>query len=113
MNPSEATTFEIEAQSGQNISNIGGDQTIYFGDRGRAAHIGRVLGTVGLVLSVLGSVVLVPAAVTTAHGVLHDIHHGGLQTPYTRYVSWVCVVAAGLLVGGLLIKRFARILVGR
>ncbi len=113
MNPSEATTFEIEAQSGQNISNIGGDQTIYFGDRGRATRIGRVLATVGLLLSLLGFAVLVPVGVTTAHSVLQDIHGThGLQTPY-HYLSWVWAVAAGLLVGGLVIKRFARILVGR
>ena len=113
MNPSEATTFEIEAQSGQNISNIGGDQTIYFGDRSRATRIGRVLATLGLLLSLLGFAVLVPVGVTTAHSVLHDIHAGGLQTPYTHYVSWVWAVAVGLLVGGLVIKRVARILVGR
>ena len=114
MNPSEATTFEIEAQSGQNISNIGGDQTIYFGDRSRATRIGRVLATLGLLLSLLGFAVLVPVGVTTAHSVLRDIHHpGGLQTPYTHYLSWGWFAAVGLLVGGFVIKRVARILVGR
>jgi hypothetical protein len=114
MDPSQATTFEIEAQSGQNISNIGGDQTIYFGDRSQATRIGRVLAMLGLLLSVLGIAVLMPAGITTAHSVWHDTHHvGGLQTPYTRYLSWVWALAAGLLVAGLVIKRVARILVGR
>lgn len=112
MNPSEATTFEIEAQSGQNISNIGGDQTIYFGDRSRATRIGRVLAAVGLLLSFVGVAVLVPVGVTTAHSVLHDKHAGALQA-YTHYVSWVWFAAVGLLIGGLVIKRFARIMVGR
>ena len=28
---SDPVTFEIDRQSGQNISNVGGDQTIYYG----------------------------------------------------------------------------------
>ncbi len=113
MNPSEITTFEIEAQSGQNVSNIGGDQTIYFGDRSRATRVGRIAEVVGLLLSLVGLAVLVPVAVATAHSVLHDIHGQGLQTPYTHYLSAGWAAAVGLLVVGFVVKRFARITVGR
>jgi hypothetical protein len=113
MNPSDGTTFEIETQSGQNVSNIGGDQTIYFGDRSRANRIGRIVEALGLSLCLIGVGVLVPAGVTTAHSVLHDIHARGLQTPYTNYLSAGWAVAIGLSVVGLLVKRFARIAVGR
>jgi hypothetical protein len=113
MNPSDGTAFEIEAQSGQNVSNVGGDQTIYFGDRSRANRIGRIVEAVGLSLCIIGIGVLVPVGVTTSHSVLHDIHTHGLQTPYTHYLSAGWAVAIGLSVVGLLVKRFARIVVGR
>jgi hypothetical protein len=51
MTSNEAVTFEIDRQSGQNISNIGGDQTIYYGDRNRATRAGKVLAALGLLLS--------------------------------------------------------------
>jgi hypothetical protein len=113
MDPSDVTTFEIGAQSGQNVSNIGGDQTIYFGDRSRATRIGRGLAVLGLVLFLVGLGVLVPVGMTTARSVVHDIHAGGLQTPYTHYLSAGWAAAAALLAGGLIVKRFARITVGR
>jgi hypothetical protein len=113
MDPSDPTTFEIQAQSGQNVSNIGGDQTIYFGDRSRANRIGRVVEALGLSLSLIGLAVLVPVGVTTAHRVLHDISTGGAKTPYTHYLWWGWAVAVGLLVCGLVVKRFARITLGR
>jgi hypothetical protein len=106
-------SFEIDRQSGQNISNIGGDQTIYYGDRSRAVRIGKVLGALGLFLSLVGVALLVPIGVTTANSMLHAVHAGGVEAPYTQYLpsGWPAVV--GLLVGGFVVKRFARIMVGR
>lgn len=108
------TTFEIDSQWGQNVSNIGGDQTINYGERSRAARIGKVLAALGLVLSLVGLALLVSVGVTTTQNVLDAVHDGGVEAPYTQYLEaryWPAAV--GLLVGGIVVKRFARIMVGR
>lgn len=109
----DATTFEIDRQSGQNISNIGGDQTIYHGNRNRSSRWSKILGAVGLLLSLVGLVLLAVFGVMTAHSVLHAMKNGGVQTPYTQYLpsAWAATVA--LIVSGLVVNRVARILVGR
>src|SRR4051794_13304076 len=66
---SDATTFDVDRQSGQNISNVGGDQTIYYGDRNRATRVAKVLAALGLLLSLAGLALLVVFGVMTAHGV--------------------------------------------
>ena len=110
---SDATIFEIDTQSGQNISNIGRDQTIYYGDRSRSARAGRVLGALGLLLSLVGLALLVLTGVTTAHSVLGAVHDGGVQTPYTQYLPPWWTAPVGLSVGGFVVNRLARIMVGR
>ena len=111
MNSSDATTFEVDHQSGRNISNIGGDQTIYYGSQ--AGRIGKILGAVGLFLSIVGAALLVPLALATAHGVHIAAHHGGVSVSVTHHLPWGWAVVAGLLVGGFVVKRVARILIGR
>jgi hypothetical protein len=111
MNSSVATTFEVDSQSGQNISNIGGDQTIYYGDRSRAARVGKILAALGLCLCLVGVAVLVPIGVTTAKHMLHAA--GGIHAPYTQYLPSVWPAPLGLLVGGFVFTRLARIMVGR
>jgi hypothetical protein len=109
----DATTFEVERQSGQNISNIGGDQTIYYGDRNGPLRAGKVLAAFGLLLSLVGLALLVVFGVMTAHNVLDAANNGGVEKPYTQYVpsAWPGVV--GLLVGGFVVNRVARIVVER
>ena len=108
---SDATTFEIDRQSGQNISNIGRDQTIYYGDR--SSRWGKVLATVGLFLSLVGLVLLVAFGVTTTHSVLNAMKNGGVQTPYTQYLPSAWPTAVELFIGGFVMNRVARIVVGR
>ncbi len=113
MHSSQTTTFGIDHQSGQNISNVGGDQTIYYGDVSRANRISKALGMLGLLLTLVGLAALIPLAVTTAHSLLHDVRAGGAKTPLTQYLPSGWPVAVGLLVGGLVVKRFVRVMVGR
>jgi hypothetical protein len=113
MNSSDATIFEIDTQLGQNISNIGGDQRVYIGDRSRSARVGRVLGALGLLLSLVGLALLVLVGVTTAHTVLDAVHDGGIQVPYTQYLPSGWPAPVGLSVGGFVVNRLARIMVGR
>jgi hypothetical protein len=112
-NSSDAPTFEIERQSGANISNIGGDQTIYYGDRNRPIRLGKVLAALGLLLSLVGLALLVVFGVMTAHSVLHAARDGGVQKPYTQYLPSAWSVAVGLIVSGFVVNRVARIVVGR
>lgn len=109
----DATTFEIDRQSGQNISNIGGGQTIYYGDRSRSSRWGKVLAAVGLSLSLVGLVLLAVFGVMTAQSVLHAMKNGGVETPYTQYLPSAWPATVGLIVSGLVVNRVARILVGR
>src|SRR6185312_9011081 len=102
--------FDIDDQLAQNISNIGGNQTIYYGDRSRAARIGKVIAVLGLLLSLAGLALLLAVGVTTTQGVLDAVHGGGVQTPYTQYLASGWPVAVGLLVGGFVVNRFARII---
>ena len=111
MNSSVATTFQVDQQSGQTISNIGGDQTIYYGDRGRVARVGKILAALGLLLCLVGAAMLVPIGVTTARHMLHAAD--GIHAPYTQYLPSVWPAPLGLLVGGFVVTRFARIMVGR
>jgi hypothetical protein len=113
MSSGDATAFEIESQSGHNISNIGGDQKIYYGDRSRSARLGRVLAALGLLLSLAGFVLLVAVGVATAKSVLDATQAGGVQTPYTQYLPSGSPAAVVLLVGGFIVNRVARIMVGR
>jgi hypothetical protein len=110
MNPNAGTAFDIDRQSGGNISNVGGDQTIYYVDRSRATRLGKIVATLGLLLSLAGVALLVSIGVTTAHRVMHA---GGLHMRYTHYVPRYWPAAVGLLLGGFVIRRFVRIMVGR
>ena len=114
MSSSDAeTAFEIDSQSGKIISNIGGNQTINYGDRSRAARIGKVLAALGLVLFLVGLALLVPIGVVTTQDVLAAANAGGVETPYTQYLASGWPAAIGLLIGGFVMNRFAQILVGR
>lgn len=105
--------FDIDSQLAQNISNIGGNQSIHYGDRTRAARIGKVMAVLGLLLSLAGLALLVAVAVTTTQSVLDAVHAGGVETPYTQYLASGWPVAVGLLAGGFVVNRFARIVVSR
>ena len=107
------TVFEIARQSAQSISNVGGNQTINYGDRSRAARIGKVLAALGLVLFLVGLALLVPIGVATTQEVLAAGDAGGVETPYTQYLASSWPAAVGLLMGGFVVNRFAQILVGR
>jgi hypothetical protein len=113
MNSSIDTAFEIDRQSGGTISNVGGDQTIYYGDRNRPSRWGKVLAAVGLLLSLVGLVLLVVFGVMTAHSVLDAMKNHEFEKPYTQYLASGWPAAVGLIVTGFVVNRVARILVGR
>jgi hypothetical protein len=105
--------FDIDSQLAQNISNIGGNQTVHYADRSRAARVGKLIAAVGLLLSLAGLALLVAVAVTTTRSVLDALNAGGVDMPYTQYLASGWPVAVGVLVGGFVVNRFARIVLGR
>jgi hypothetical protein len=110
---SDPTTFEIDRQSAQNISNIGGDQTIYYGDRNRSNRWGKALSALGLLLSLIGLALLVVFGVMTAHNVLNAMKDHDFGQPYTQYLPSGWPAAVGLIVSGFVVNRVARIVVRR
>ena len=111
--PSDATTVGIDRQSGQTISNVGGDQTIYYGERRRASRVGKVLAALGLLLSLVGVALLVVFGVMTAHNVLQAKKAHDFAKPYTQYLPSAWPAALALIVSGFVVNRVARIVVGR
>jgi hypothetical protein len=109
----DPTTFEIERQSGANISNIGGDQTIYYGDRNRANRWGKALAALGLLLSLAGLALLVVFGVMTAHNVVHAMKNHEFGHHYGQYLPSGWPAAVGLIVSGFIVNRVARIVVSR
>ena len=107
------TAFEIDHQSAGAISNVGGDQTIYYGERNRSSGWGKVLATLGLLLSFAGLVLLVVFGVMTAHSVIDATKNHDFGKPYTQYLASGWPAAVGLIVSGFVVNRVARILVGR
>jgi hypothetical protein len=107
------TTFEVDSQSGQTISNIGGSQTINYGEGRAGVRSGKVLWVLGFGLCIVGLALLVPIGVATTRNVLDAAQAGGVDTPYTQYLVSGWPAAVGLLIGGVVMNRFARMLVGR
>jgi hypothetical protein len=109
----DATTFGIDRQSGANISNVGGDQTIYYGDRNRANRWGKVLAALGLLLSLVGLALLVVFGVMTAHNVLNAMRDHDFGKPYNQYLPSGWPASVALMVSGFVVNRVARILISR
>ena len=110
---SDPTRFDVDRQSGQNISNVGGDQTIYYGDRNRASRWGKVLAALGLLLSLIGLALLVVFGAMAAHHVVNAVKDHDFGKPYSRYVPSGWPAAVGLIVSGFVVNRVARIVVSR
>jgi hypothetical protein len=104
------TRFDIDRQWGESINNVGGDQTINFGGGGRSVVVGRVMGAIGLALSLGGLALLVSVAVTTTQSVLEAVDNGGAEAPYTQYLASSWVPAVALLVAGIVVNRFGRVI---
>lgn len=113
MTATDATTFDIDSQSGQNISNVGGDQTIYYGEHTRANRWGKVLAALGLLLSLIGLALLVVFGAMTTHNVLNAMKDHDFGKPYTQYLPSGWPGAVGLIVTGFVVNRVARIVVSR
>lgn len=104
------TRFDIDRQLGESINNVGGNQTFNIGTGGRSAVVGKVLGLLGLALSLGGVALLVSVAVATTQNVLDAVENGGAEPPYTQYLASTWSLALALLVAGIVVKRLGRVI---
>jgi hypothetical protein len=99
-------SYDIETQAAAAITNIGGDQTVYAGER--RSGFSRWGALLGVALSLSGLSVLVLAGFQTTDTLLANDFWPREASYYTENVSGAWLPALVLLVTGLVVKRFAR-----
>jgi hypothetical protein len=104
----EEVTFEIETQAAAAITNIGGDQTVYAGER--QSPIPRLLSLSGLVLSLTALGLLVYTGITTANELLANDFWPSDVDYYRGTVEGTWLPAVILLVAGVVSSRIGRVL---
>jgi hypothetical protein len=102
-------TFELERQSAETISNVGGNQNVYYdGKRTRAAVVvGRA---VALAVFFAGLGLLIVTIVHTTNAVLGDADR---NTNWANDISNTWMPAVVLLGAGIVLTRFGRLFAGR
>ena len=109
-----APLFEIDSQSGSSISNVGGDQNVYFGGvRSRAAAIGRGVAALGLALFFGGVGLFITTVVISMQRLVSDINGSGISDNYRHYVPDISIPALALLAAGIVLVRFGRLYANR
>jgi hypothetical protein len=104
----EEVTFDIEAQAAAAITNIGGDQTVYAGER--RSRIPRIVSVIGLAASLSGLGLLVLTGVRTADTLLAAHTWPSNWDYYTGAVAETWLPAVILLAAGIVLSRLGRIL---
>jgi hypothetical protein len=104
----EEVTFDIEAQAAAAITNIGGDQTVYAGER--RSRIPRIVSVIGLAASLSGLGLLVLTGVRTADTLLAADTWPSNWDYYAGAVAETWLPAVILLAAGIVLSRLGRIL---
>jgi hypothetical protein len=98
--------FGISSQSGDLITNVGGDQ--YIGERPRrSASIGRALAALGLAFFFAGLFMLAAAGLEVYEAT------DGLAETTSVVVPGYAIPAGILVVAGIVLNRFGRLFAGR
>jgi hypothetical protein len=98
--------FGISSQSGDLITNVGGDQ--YIGERPRrSASIGRALAALGLAFFFAGLFMLAAAGLEVYRAT------DGLAETTSVVVPGYAIPAGMLVVAGIVLNRFGRLFAGR
>jgi hypothetical protein len=104
----EEVTFEIETQAAAAITNIGGDQTVYAGER--RSPVPRLVSVLGLLLSLAGLGLLVLTGIRTADTLLESNYWPSDPGYYTDAVASTWQPAVILLVAGIVLSKVGRVL---
>jgi hypothetical protein len=104
----DEVTYDIETQAAAAITNIGGDQTVYAGER--RSQIPRLLSLTGLALSLTALGLLVYTSIVTANELLaNDFWPSGVGY-YTDAIASTWQPTVILLVAGIVLSRVGRVL---
>ena len=104
----EEATFDIETQAAAAITNIGGDQTVYAGER--RSPIPRVVSVLGLLVSLVGLGLLVLTGIRTADTLLALNFWPPSPAYYTAALPDTWKPAVILLVVGIVLSKAGRVL---
>jgi len=104
----EEATFDIETQAAAAITNIGGDQTVYAGER--RSPVPRLISVLGLLLSLSGLGLLVLTGIRTADTLLALNFWPPAPAYYTAAVPDTWLPAMILLVVGIALLKVGRVL---
>jgi hypothetical protein len=104
----DEVTYDIETQAAAAITNIGGDQTVYAGER--RSPIARLLSLTGLTLSLTALGLLVYTGVNTANELLASDFWPLAPAYYTDAIASTWQPAVILLVAGIVLSRVGRVL---
>jgi hypothetical protein len=105
----DEVTFDIETQAAAAITNIGGDQTIYAGER--RSRLPRIVSVIGLLASLIGLGLLIWTGVDTATTLLEDNDWSSNWEHYKNVVAgtgtWLpAVIFSG---AGIVLSRLGRV----
>jgi hypothetical protein len=104
----EEATFEVETQAAAAITNVGGNQTVYAGER--HSRIPRIVSLIGLVASLSGLGLLVLTGVRTANTLLEAERWPLNGHYYTAALPDTWLPAVILLGAGIVLARLGRVL---
>jgi hypothetical protein len=104
----EEATFDIETQAAAAITNVGGNQTVYAGER--RSRIPRIVSVIGLVASLSGLGLLVLTGVRTADTLVTADTWPSNWDYYTEAVAETWLPAMILLAAGIVLSRLGRAL---
>jgi hypothetical protein len=104
----EEVTFDIETQAAAAINNIGGDQTIYAGER--RSRLPRLVSVLGLLLSLGGLALLVLTGIRTADTLLALNYWPLAPAYYTAALPSFWLPAVILFVAGIVLSKVGRVL---
>jgi hypothetical protein len=104
----DEVTYDIETQAAAAITNIGGDQTVYAGER--RSPIPRLLSLTGLTLSLTALGVLLYTGIDTAKELLANDSWPSEVDSYADAIASTWQPAVILLVAGIVLSRVGRVL---
>ena len=104
----DEVTYDIETQAAAAITNIGGDQTVYAGER--RSPVPRLVSALGLILSLTGLGLLVLTGTRTADVLLESNFWPSDPAYYTDAVADTWLPAVILLIAGIVLSKVGRVL---
>jgi hypothetical protein len=104
----DEVTFEVDTQAAAAITNIGGDQTVYAGER--RSRIPRLVSVLGLALWLTGLGLLVLTGVRTADTLLANDFWASDSSYYTGAIAETWRPAVTLFVVGIVVSLLGRVL---